>query len=438
MEAYLVRDYLSNYLNAKVPNLVKRALQLNAAKGKAIAIVGPRRAGKTSLMWQEIAKYERRQTIYLDFEDIAIRGLSATEALRVITDVFTEVSGKKASTIFLDEIQNVDNWQSLVRTLLDRGYKVYATGSSSKLLAREIATQLRGRSSTHLLLPFSFSEYLDAIGEHTIDLNSMNERGRVKNLLDKYLHFGGFPEVVLSNEDKGRLLSEYKDLIFFKDFVERHKTRSIEVARYMFNFVTQCYASEMSVRRILGALKSNGVPFGSNTVYDYVEKLQDTLVIFFLEKYATKVSLRSGWPKKVYLADNGLAWRLPYDEGRIMENTVFLELKRRIDEAPALELYYYKDLAGHEVDFVVKNGAKIKELIQVTRVSDKSEMRRGETDVLLKASKELGCKNLTVITWDYEDKARIDGATINYVPLWRWLLEGNGRGTAQWTDHGGV
>jgi predicted AAA+ superfamily ATPase len=425
METDLVRDYLSNYLSAKVPHLVKRELQLNVVKGKATTIVGPRRAGKTSLMWQEIAKCDRQQAIYLDFEDIAIRGLSAPEALRVITDVFTEVSGKKASTVFLDEIQNVDNWQSLVRTLLDRGYKVYATGSSSRLLAREIATQLRGRSSTHLLLPFSFSEYLTATGEHTIDPNSLSEKGRAKNLLDKYLRSGGFPEVVLGGGDKDKLLVEYRELIFFKDFVERQKARSTEVARHMFNFVTQCYAGEMSVRRILAALKSNGVPFGRNTVYDYIEKLQDTLVFFFLGRYSAKVSLRASWPKKVYLADNGLAWRLPYDGGRMMENAVFLELKRRLGQEPASELYYYRDPAGHEVDFVVKNGAKIKELIQVTGVSDRTEVRRGETEALLKASKELRCGNLTVITWDYEGEERIGGSNINYVPLWVWLLEGN-------------
>jgi len=423
MEVELVKDYISNYLNAKVPELVRRDLQLNTIKGKAITIVGPRRAGKTSLMWQEIAKQDRRETIYLDFEDIALKDLSAAEVLRVITDIFTEVSGKKASTVFLDEIQNVDGWQSLVRTLLDRGYKVYATGSSSKLLAREIATQLRGRSITHLLLPFSFYEYLVATGERAIDINSMSEKGRVKNLLSKYLHSGGFPEVVLASGDKERLLAEYKDLIFFKDFVERHKAKSIDVARYMFNFVTQAYASEMSIRRILTALTSSGVPFGNNTVYDYVDKLQDTLVVFFLEKYSTKVSIRSGWPKKVYLADNGLAWPLPYDEGRLMENTVFLELKRRMNSVPGLELFYYKDSAGHEVDFVVKYGARIRELIQVTRVSTNAEIKRSEVESLLKASKELRCKNLTIITWDYEYKEEIDNARINYIPLWRWLLE---------------
>jgi len=96
MEVDLVKDYISNYLNAEVPELVKRDLQLNTIKGKAITIVGPRRAGKTSLMWQEIAKQDRRETIYLDFEDIALKDLSAAEVLRVITDIFTEVSGKKA------------------------------------------------------------------------------------------------------------------------------------------------------------------------------------------------------------------------------------------------------------------------------------------------------------------------------------------------------
>ena len=354
MDITLVKDYLSGRLRATVPPLIPRELRLRKVQGKAAIVIGPRRAGKTSLLLQEMAKRDRHEVAYLDFEDIALKGTSAIDSLRVITEIFTEVSGKRAKSVFLDEVQNVNDWQSLVRTLLDRSYEVFVTGSSSKLLAKEIATELRGRGIAHLLLPFSFSEMLTALNESDLNPNSLSDVGRLKSLLNRYLESGGFPEVVLGKEDKDRLLVEYRELIFFKDFVERQNAKSIEVARHIFNFVTQCFASEMSVRKVLNSLKSNGVLFGKNTVYAYVDKLQDTMVFFFIDRYSTKISLRSGWPKKVYLADNGLAWRLPYDKGRLMENEVFLQLKRRHKLEPLTEIYYYRNAAGREVDFVIK------------------------------------------------------------------------------------
>lgn len=422
MDITLVKDYLSGYSEREIPPLVKRELVLKVVAGKATTVIGPRRAGKTSLMWEEIAKYERRETVYLDFEDITLKGITATDTLKVITEIFTEVSGKKAKNIFLDEIQNVNDWQSLVRTLLDRGYTVYVTGSSSKLLAKEIATQLRGRGLTYLLLPFSFKEVLTARNEE-VNLNQLSSIGRLKNTLNDYLISGGFPEIVLGKGEKDRLLVEYRELIFFKDFVERQNAKSIEVARHIFNFVTQCFASEISVRKILSSLESNGVPFGRNTVYDYVEKLQDTMVFFFLNRYSAKVSLRSGWPKKVYLADTGLAWRLPMDKGRLMENLVFLQLKRKSGTEPSAELYYYRDTNNNEVDFVVKNGPAIKELVQVTNASNSRELEEGESTSLLKAGKKLKCKKLTMVTWDYENTMKTSGQSINFIPIWKWLTE---------------
>ncbi len=419
MDNSLVKDYISHYLEIKIPPLVHRELKLKEMHGKATAIIGPRRAGKTSLMWQEISKYDRFETLYLDFEDIALKGISATDTLRVITEIFTEVSGKEAKRVFLDEIQNVNDWQSLIRTLLDRGYSVYATGSTSKLLAREVATQLRGRSISFILLPFSFSEYINALGESGMNVNSMANVGRLKNLLNKYLESGGFPEVVLGKGDKDRLLTEYRELIFFKDFVERQKAKSIEVARYIFNFITQGFASEMSIRKAINSLKSDGVPFGRNTAYDYVEKLQDTMIFFFLDRYSTKISIRSGWPKKVYLADNGLSWRLPYDKGRLMENLVFLQLKRLEISS---DIFYYRDISGEEVDFVLRDSHGIKELLQVTYVSNEKELKKREVESLLNAGRKLKCVKLTVITWDYEKVVHVSGKTIHFIPLWKWLL----------------
>ena len=398
MEMQLIKDYITTFLKREPPKLVKRELTIKTMPNKASVIIGPRRAGKTSLMWEILSTYDRSRTIYLDFEDIALRGISAAEAFRVIAEIFTEVSGNEARTVFLDEIQNVIGWQSLIRTLLDRDYIVFVTGSTSKLLSREIATQLRGRSLSFLLLPFSFREFLSAKNEYTPSISSFTDIGRLKKRLSEYLDFGGYPEVVLGKNEKEKLLSEYKELIFLKDFVEREKIKSIDVGRFIFSFVTQAFSSELSSRNVLNALKRAGVSFGRNTLYEYVDKLQDTMIFFFLDRYSTKVRLRTAWPRKVYLADTGLAWRIVSDRGRLIENAVFLELKRRQDLSPLSEIYSYKDVAGHEIDFLIKEREKVASLIQVTYASDRKEVKDREVDNLITTAYELHCSNLLVST----------------------------------------
>ncbi|MDG6931759.1 MAG: ATP-binding protein [Nitrososphaerota archaeon] len=421
MDEALIRDYIASYLKKNVPEMIKREIKIENITGKATVIIGPRRAGKTYLLWQEISKYPRSKALYLDLEDIAFAGLGPGDALRVIREIFTEVSGESAEVIFLDEIQNVEGWQGLVRSLLDRGYMLFITGSSSKLLSREIATELRGRSLPFLLLPFSFREFLLAKG-YTVDKNSLEDAGKARKLLRKYLEFGGYPEVVLNPEHRERILADYRDMIFFKDFVERQRIRSIEVGRFIFTFVTQAFSSEISYRSVLKSLKSAGVRFGKNTVYEYINRLQDTMAFFLLDRYSTKVKLRSGWPRKVYLADTGLAWRLPYDGGRLAENVVFLELKRR--QKPGSEIYYYRDAENHEVDFLIKDGPAVSELIQVTLASAKREIKDSEIDNLITASKLLRCSTLSVITWDYDSVETVKaGKQIRFVPLWKWLTE---------------
>lgn len=420
MDKTLIRDYLASYLKRNIPRMVKREIEVSSVKGKATVIIGPRRAGKTYFMWQEISKYSRNETLYLDFEDIAFAGLRPADVLVVIRDIFTEVSGESARTIFLDEVQNVEGWESLVRSLLDREYTIFISGSSSKLLSREIATQLRGRSLSYLLLPFSFREYLAARGFANMNNNLLEDAGKTKNLLNDYLEFGGYPEVVLNSENRGKILADYRDIIFLKDFVEREKIRSIGVGKFIFSFVTQSFSSEISYRSVLKSLKAAGVHFGKNTVYDYINRLQDTMVFFFLDRYSAKARMRSGWPKKVYLADTGLAWRLPYDSGRLAENAVFLELKRR--QSPGSEIYYYRDQSNHEVDFLIKDGPEISKLIQVTFASAKKEIKDEEMDNLIAASKSLHCNNLSIITWDYEAEEMIEGKRVNFMPLWKWLV----------------
>ncbi|MBS7614021.1 ATP-binding protein, partial [Candidatus Bathyarchaeota archaeon] len=169
-----------------------------------------------------------------------------------------------------------------------------------------------------------------------------------------------------------------------------------------------------------------GSKFNIGTLYRYVENLEDTLFIFFLRRFSLKAHERETWPRRVYLADTGLTrvFRISPDYGRLMENTVFLHLLRETNKSPLLSFYYWKDNQQNEVDFLVKEGLKIKQLIQVTYASGRDEVDKREVKALLKASRELKCKNLQVITWDYEDEVEIENRKIIFTPLWRQLLSG--------------
>jgi len=422
MKEAKVRSYIEDWYTKKLPSLVERELSVKPVKDKVISIVGPRRAGKTFYFYQ-LMRRNKESCLYLDFEDSALVDVKFDEVLDVI-NLFTEITGKVPTDIFLDEVQRVEKWETMVRTLLNRGgYRIFVTGSSSKLLSREVATQLRGRSLTYFLFGFSFREFLKAKGINLGEVLSGIEKAKIKNLLREYLEFGSFPEIVLK-EDKEKILNEYHDTIFFKDFVERHELKSFDVAKFVFSQVLQSFSHEFSVNRLVNLLKSSGIRMGKNTVYDYVEKLQDTLAVFFVKKYSERISLRESWPRKVYVCDTGISKviRFSADFGRLMENVVFIEELRRINDNPLLEIFYWKDRQQNEVDFVLKEGLKIKQLIQVTYANGKDEIGRREIRALLKASEELRCKDLLIITWDYDDELEIGNEKIKFIPLWKWLI----------------
>ncbi len=422
METQRIKGYIEDWYGKELPFLLSRELKVTQIQGKVIGIVGPRRAGKTYYFFQ-LMKPVKEVSLYLDFEDSSLLTVKFDEVLE-IAHLFTEITGKEPKYIFLDEIQNLEKWETAVRTLLDRTpFNIFVTGSSSKLLSKEIATQLRGRSLTYILLPFSFKEFLKAKKIEPKDILTQIEKARIKKYLREYLELGGFPEVVLK-EERERILKEYFDTIFFRDFVERHELKSLEIARFIFSFVFQNFSSEISVNKIVNFLKSEGKKFGKNTVYSYIEKLQDTQAVFFVNRISGKIYIKESWPRKAYICDSGIStiFRFSEDIGKLMENAVFLEVKRKQNENPLLEIYYYKDYQQREVDFVLKEGLEVKQLIQVTYASDSDEIGKREADALLKVSSELKCKNLIIITWDYEDELVVKNKRIRCIPLWKWLI----------------
>ncbi len=411
-------DYFKEYESLE-PELIERELTTPLNSNFVISIIGPRRAGKTYYLFQISRKIE--DYLYLNFEDSRLFGTKYSD-LREIIRIFIEIYGREPEYLLLDEIQNVKGWEIVVRELHDlKKYKMFVTGSSSKLLSKEIATQLRGRTLSYLLLPFSFREFLRAKKMKVEKYVSKDASARIKHLLTEYLENGGFPEVVL-NQEKIKVLKEYVDLILFRDFIERHQIKNIELARFLHSFVIQNFAVELSVNSVFNRLKSMGVKVSKNTVYDYLAKLEDTAFFFMLRRYSLRPHLRESYPKKLYLCDTGLARTIRFsaDRGKLMENAVFLELLRKTNWNPLMEIYYWRNVQQKEVDFVVKEGETVKQLIQVAYELNPENERR-EVNNLLKASKDLGCDNLLIITWDQEETIKKRGKVVRVVQLWRFL-----------------
>ena len=322
---------------------------------------------------------------------------------------------KGLKCIVLDEPQNIEKWE-LFANRLRRTKRVIVTGSNSKLLSGELATALTGRFVSFTIFPFSFKELLKFYGVGIENITT-SVRGEVFKYLKEYLELGGFPERFRLGE---RIINEIYFSILTKDVLRRGKVKKEVELKKISNFLIGNFSKEFSFRSVK---EFTGVKHLS-TVSKWVDLLEQAYLLFVVERFSFKLKKPVFAPKKVYCVDNGLAnsvsFRVAENFGRLMENTVFLELLRK--RVYGLEIYYYKDALQHEVDFVVKEGLRIKQLIQVTYASGRDEIEKREIKSLLKASKELGCKNLLVITWDFEGDESLEGRKIKFVPLWKWLV----------------
>lgn len=416
MDRSSVVDYFRVYENFH-PNIIERELKVPLKSESIITIIGPRRAGKSFYFFQLMKTFEN--ALYLDFDDFRLHNIKYNEIDDVIK-IYSEIYGAKPKTLFLDEIQEIDNWELTVRTFHDlKSHKIFITGSSSKMFSKEISTHLRGRTLSYLLLPFSFREFLKALKIDFPHNPGKEKISEIKRQLRQYLEFGGFPNVVLENE-KIDTLKEYSDLILFKDLIERHKVKNTSLARFLHESIIQNFAREVSVNSMFEKSKTMGLKTTKRIVYEYINSLQDTVFFFFIERYSKKPHVRASWPKKAYLADTGLTKIAKFSEdiGLLMENAVFLELSRKKNLNKLLEIYYWKE-SNSEVDFVTRESGKITNIIQVTYELNEHNTKR-EIEALIKASEALKCNNLTIITWDREGTI---SNKIKLIPLWKWLTE---------------
>ena len=303
-----------------------------------------------------------------------------------------------------------------------RGYNLLITGSNAKLLSAELATHLTGRHLSVEMFPFSFKESLQASGFEFKKEYTQEEIGEILNRLKKYVDVGGFPEVVVKGYDYAYLQSLF-DSIIFKDIVKRYRIRYSDALYNLAKYLMSVFAQEASFTNLKNMLNFRSV----HTVQNYVSYIEETYLVFSLDRFSFKQKEQVTSPKKIYAIDTGMINAIAFQSsgnfGRLMENAVAVELlRRRSCKGANTGIYYYKDYFGKETDFVIKEGMKVRQLIQACYDIGNADTKEREIKGLLKASDDLRCNNLVVITWDYEGEEKVDGKKIVYVPLWKWIL----------------
>jgi len=419
---------IKEFQEMEPPEIKGRDLKLPESTTKIITISGPRRVGKTYYFYQLIQELKKKvpieRIIYINFEDDRLFPLKL-EDLNSLVEAYFELypeNKKKEIYCFFDEIQNIKNWEMFVRRIYDKEkVKIFITGSSSKLLSREIATSLRGRTLNYQIYPLSFKEFLRFKNiKIEKDFIYSQKRFQIKKLFEEYVVFGGFPEVVLEKENlKLSVLKNYYDLTIYRDLVERFAIRNVDFLKSLIKYSLTNVSNLFSANTFFRSLEKPLKP-ARDTFLEYLSYLEEIELIFLVPLFSYSLKVQQVNPKKMYAIDNGLRNAVSFifsrDYGRLLENLTFIELKRR-----GKDVYYYK--GKKECDFLIKERSKVTQAIQV--VEDLSgENKKREIEGLIEALERFGLKQGLILTKDEEKEAEkiVSGKVIKILSFWQWLL----------------
>ena len=404
----------------------QRNLEVPLDSGKIVSLVGPRRCGKTFYLFQLMntlfSRGEGSKIVYINFEDERLDLTSAQ--LHLILDAYYELYPEnygKALYLFFDEIQEIEGWEKFVRRLYDTVTRnIFLTGSSAKMLGKEIAASLRGRNISYNLLPLSFEEYCKFQNLHVAEVYSTQAKAVFKSQFEKYLRFGGYPETVfMEGELIQRTLQSYFDVMLFRDIVERHQISNALVLKHFLKKVMNNVSQSLSVHKFYNELKSQGISISKNVIYEYLDYGIDCFLLFVLFPYEPSIVRQQVRARKAYAVDTGLVnavtFRYSEEKGKLLENLVFLQLIREGNT-----VHYLND--KHECDFVVQNNQVITQAIQVCLALNDEATRQREIRGLLHAAKRFDLQEACILTLDEEDEIEVEGKKIIVRPCWKWLL----------------
>jgi hypothetical protein len=395
----VIRQKIVDGVRASVPSLTPRDIRVPQVSGKAFAVVGMRRTGKTTFLWQVLGEklrqgVPREALLFFSFEDERLIGMRANDLQLVLEEyylLFPDRRGREKVVFFLDEIQVVPGWETFIRRILDTEHvEVFLSGSSARLLSREVVTSMRGRAMEVRVMPFSFREYLRHQGnepQQPPELLTTADRSLLQNRLLAYLLEGGFPEAQgISAQDRYQLLQSYVDVVLLRDVIERYDVSHPVALRWMVRYLLSNAAGFFSVNKMHNDLRSQGFALGKETVYAYLGYLEDAFLLQSVFVAASSERQRMVNPRKVYPVDASL---IPlFDRtgranlGHALETCVFWELQRR-----GAEVHYVRTAGNYEVDFLARYWDGREELVQVcANLADEQTAQR-EFRALMEASR---------------------------------------------------
>jgi hypothetical protein len=429
----VIRNQIIDSINKKLPKLVERKIEVSDIPNKTYSIIGMRRTGKTYFLYQKLLEclnqgIDRSRLVYLNFEDERLIDLTIADMHWIVDEYYALYPENRRDQVyfFLDEIQMIPQWEKFVRRIMDsENAKIFISGSSAKMLSREIATSMRGRSIETIVYPFSFIEFLSC---HNIDppqsLVQIDKhyRSLLENQCNRYLSIGGFPEAQkIRDQDRQLLLQSYVNTVIFRDIVERYGITNIIVLKQLIKHLIRNFGAQFSVNKFFNYLKSNGIKVSKTTLHEYMSYIQDTFLIQNISIYAQSEKQRMVNPIKSYVIDMGLADAFLMSResniGHHLENCIFIELCRR-----NTRVSYFRSKSGYEVDFIVTYSDKTMDAIQVSADIRTKQTFERECRSLYEVKSMIKNIRLILITMSDEKEIKYKDNTIYVVPAWKWLL----------------
>lgn len=400
------KDYQQRYVNISVEDYLQSPL---------IKVVsGARRAGKSVFCLQML---QGKNYAYLNFDDSKLlQGFDEDTVTQLLQEVYPGYE-----YLMLDEIQNLDGWEFWIEKLYRRGTNLILTGSNAKLLSSELSTVLSGRYLKIEILPFSLEEDLSYLAV-PLECETPEQRGVFMHEVDEYMQYGGYAEVVKSRSLTQTYLQGVYDTVLLKDIIQRYKIHNTDD---LYN-VAEWLASNVTGLFTISSLAEELGMSSKTTLKKYCDYLSSSYLYYYLPRFNNKLKLMKKAARKSYMVDTGFvkakAFGVSQDLGKLLENMVFVELLRRGYEI-GKTLFYYRSRNDKEVDFVLRKGNKVVELLQVCYEMTTQKTERREVTSMLECAEELRCSNYSIITWD-DERVIEEPTDIKVVPFYKWALAG--------------
>jgi len=422
----VLKTIITDFHSLRLKASLKRNIELPLDSGSIISVIGVRRSGKTFLLYETIKrivnnKIPKKNILYINFEDERL--MLEQDQLDLILMAYQELYPRLdlgKCYFFFDEIQNIRGWEKFIRRIFDTISKnIFITGSNSRLLSAEIATELRGRTVSYTLYPLSFGEYL-RFSDVSSEFFGTSQKIALLNHFNTFMIFGGFPELIELNETlKIKKLQDYFNTIIYRDLIERYNISNPAILKYFLKKIISQVTKPVSINKIYNDLKSLGYKVSNNLLYEYSDYIQTSFTSIFINKFDYSEIKQAKSEKKAYAIDNGILSAVDYsfseNHGKLLENITALEILKA-----GKELMYYKD--NLECDFIIRDKRTFSP-VQVSYSIQDSDTNEREIRGLLRACEFLNVKKGMIVTFEEENNFKIQEIKIEVLPAYKYFLE---------------